>query len=168
MECRVHADLEEKKCEVMLMSKDLDLHIHQRNKHVQSRVIMIQSFKIKAQRVLLRKLKIIIFDRNQNHDHGYEQINISNVMWILCLRLEIEQTRSFHDPMPLSCCDGRIQAWNFVGMNYKKDSLKQKSKHVVWNTIIHINKTSWWFKSPSQHSGATTKGISPYKITKCV
>ena len=35
-------------------------HIHQWNKHMQNRVIMILSFKIKAQRVLLRKLKIIM------------------------------------------------------------------------------------------------------------
>ena len=53
-------------------------------------------------------------------------------------------------------------------MNYRKGSLKQKNKHVVRNTIIHINRTSWKYKSPSQHFGATTKGISPYKITKCV
>ena len=49
-------------------------------------------------------------------------------------------------------------------MNYKKGSFKQKSKHVVWNDIIHINRTSRWFKSPSQHFGATTKGISPYNL----
>ena len=49
-------------------------------------------------------------------------------------------------------------------MNYRKGSLKQKNKHVVRNTIIHINRTSWKFKSPSQHFGATTKGILPTKL----
>ena len=36
--------------EIKSLTKNLELHIHQGNKHVQNRVIMIQSFKIKAQR----------------------------------------------------------------------------------------------------------------------
>ena len=104
--------------EIISLTKNLELHIHQWNKHVRNRVIMTQSFKITAQRLQLRKLKIIM--RDQIHD-GYEQINISNVMWILCLRLKLEQTWSFHDPMPFSSCDGWIQAWNFEEMNQKSN-----------------------------------------------
>ena len=36
--------------EIKSLKKNLELHIHQGNKHVQNKVIMIQSFKIKAQR----------------------------------------------------------------------------------------------------------------------
>ena len=41
--------------EIKSLTKNLELHIHQWNKHVQNRAIMIHSFKIKAQRFLLRK-----------------------------------------------------------------------------------------------------------------
>ena len=39
------------------VAKNLELHILQWNKHMQKRVIVNQSFKIKAERLLLRKLK---------------------------------------------------------------------------------------------------------------
>ena len=58
------------------LAKNLELHSLQWNKHLQKRVIIIQSFKIKAERWLLWKLKTIIcflFDKNQNHN-GSEKI----------------------------------------------------------------------------------------------
>ena len=42
------------------VAKNLELHILQWNKHKQKRVIVNQSFKIKAERLLLRKLKTTI------------------------------------------------------------------------------------------------------------
>ena len=46
--------------EIKSLTKNLELQINQWNKHVQNRVIMTQSFKVIAQRLLLRKLKIIM------------------------------------------------------------------------------------------------------------
>ena len=42
------------------VAKNLELHILQWNKHMQKRVIVIQSFKIKAETLLLRKFKTIM------------------------------------------------------------------------------------------------------------
>ena len=62
----------------------------------------------------------MLFDRNQNHD-GSEQINKSNVMWILYFRLKIEQTWSFHDPT-------RLQQlwWTNSGLKFWRDESKIK------------------------------------------
>ena len=85
--------------EIKSLTKNLELHIHQRNKHVQNRVIMTQSFKIIAQRLLLRKFKIIMLAIWQKSKPRWLRAN-KHIKCIVNLVFKVKNWANLRYPWP--------------------------------------------------------------------